>query len=91
MISFRVGQRDAKDLEQAFGGSYALSAFTDLANFEIIGKVAEAGQSREAFRGTTLPPSGNRYGGRENILERSRQRYARRRVDVEEKIRRWMA
>ena len=77
MISFRVGESDATMLERAFGHSYTLSEFTDLGNFEVLVKLLEQGGNREPFRATTLPPSGRLYGRRQNIIERSRQRYAK--------------
>jgi hypothetical protein len=90
MISFRVGESDAEALERTFGHSYTASEFTGLGNYEVLVKLLDRGQNREPFRATTLPPLGKNYGKRQNIIERSRQRYATPRGVVEEKIRRWM-
>jgi hypothetical protein len=90
LISFRVGDFDAETLERAFGNSYTADQFTGLGNFEVVAKLLDQGQSRESFRGVTLPPSGKTYGTRANITERSRQRYAKPRVAIDRKIERWL-
>jgi len=90
MISFRIGESDASALERAYGDSYTGSEFTGLGNFEVLVKLLDWGADREPFRATTLPPSGKMYGSRQNIIERSRQRYATPRGVVEDKIRRWL-
>lgn len=90
IVSFRVGHRDALALEQAFGGTWLASQFTSLGNFEVCAKLLADGQDREPFLGTTLPPIGKRYGRREKIIRRSREKYASRRTTVESKIKRWL-
>jgi hypothetical protein len=90
LICFRVGESDARILEREFGGSYSAGQFTSLANFEVLSKVLTDGRYGEPFRGSTLPPTGTRYGGKENLIARSRERYATSRQVIEEKIRRWM-
>jgi hypothetical protein len=77
-------------LEREFGDSYPAHQFTDLANYEVLVKLLEDGRYRQPFRGKTVPPSGRFIGRRDNLISRSRQRYATPRKLVEEKIRRWM-
>jgi hypothetical protein len=90
IVSFRVGQADAKILEREFDGAYAAKHFTSLANHEIVMKLLEHGQNHEPFSARTLPPCGERYGRRDSIIKFSRERYGRRRAVVEDKISRWL-
>ena len=89
LLSFRVGEADAAVLARQLG-EYPASALTSLANYEVCAKLLNGGQSGQSFLGRTLPPSGMRQGRRENIVRRSRQRYATTRRVVEEKLKRWM-
>jgi len=89
IVSFRVGHRDAKVLEQAFGEAYTASQFATLNNHEVYGKLLTGGQDCEPFLGRTQPPFGEKYGRSETIVRRSREKYTVRREVVESKIRRW--
>ena len=90
MLAFRVGHRDAKVLEQAFGETWRASQFTGLGNYEVCAKMLTDGQDREPFLGKTLPPEGKRHGRRERIIRRSREKYSMPRSDIERKINKWM-
>lgn len=90
LISFRVSEKDAQIFSREFGGVYPAEQFTDLANFEVLVKALDGGRHPEPFRGKTLPPAGKFHGRRENLIARSRQRYATPRKIVEDRIRRWM-
>jgi hypothetical protein len=90
IVGFRVGHRDAKVLEQAFGETYTASQFATLSNHEVYAKLLVYGQDREPFLGKTLPPCGKRHGRRETIVRRSQERYSTRRGDIERKIDLWM-
>jgi hypothetical protein len=90
MVAFRVGHRDAKVLEQAFGETWRASQFTGLGNYEVCAKLLADGQDGEPFLGKTLPPIGERHDRRGKIIRRSRQKYATHRKIVEDKIKRWL-
>jgi hypothetical protein len=90
IVAFRVGHRDAKQLELAFGETYRASQLTSLGNHEVCAKLLADGQDCEPFLGKTLPPLGERHGRRETIIRRSREKYARPRKTVENRIRRWL-
>ena len=90
LVSFRVGQRDAEVIEREFGDVYTASQFTRLGNYEVCAKLLANGQHSEPFMGKTLVPSGKRYGKRDNIIQRSREKYATPKSVVEERIRRWL-
>ncbi len=86
IVAFRAGQRDAELLEREYGGGYVASHFVGLGNHEVCAKLLH----REPFLGRTLPPAGERHGRRETIVRRSREKYAKQKKIVEERIRRWM-
>lgn len=90
LVAFRVGHRDAKALEDAFGSSYVASQFSGLSNREICAKILSDGKDIEPFIGRTLPPYGKRRGRREAIIRRSREKYSAPRAVVEERIARWL-
>lgn len=90
IISFRVGVSDAVALANEFGNGYAPEQFTDLSNHEILVKLSENGQTRQPFLGKTEAPNPVFYGHRENIIRLSRERYAARREDVEDRLHRWI-
>lgn len=90
IIAFRVGTADGSVLAREFGDGYDPSRFTELANHEVWVKLLEGGEHGEAFVGKTLPLQCRRYGRKETIIRRSREKYATRRERVEEKINRWM-
>ena len=90
VVGFRVGNHDAKVLEQIFGETYSAGQFSSLNNHEVYAKLLTQGQDAEPFLGKTLPPFGGRYGRRKTIIRRSREKYAARREIVEGKINRWL-
>lgn len=90
MISFRVGEHDARILSHEFGGEFVPGQFTGLGNFRILAKVLDAGEQRVPFRGQTAPPLDLPRHGRAGIIRCSRERFATRRDRVENKIHRWM-
>ena len=90
LISFRVGNADAEVLQREFGKSYALETFVGLDRFQVIARLSEDGQTREAVRAQTLPPIEHQVGKREKLIARSREKYAAKRTDVEAKIERWL-
>lgn len=90
LISFRIGYADAEVLHREFGEIYPVETFVGLNRFQVIARLSENGQTREAFRAQTLPPIEHQFGRRENLIARSREKYAAPRVDVEAKIDRWI-
>ena len=90
LISFRVGHYDAEVLQREFGEIYPVESFVSLDRFQIIARLSENGQTREAFQAQTLPPIEHQVGRREKLITRSRQKYAAPRKKVEAKIDRWL-
>jgi hypothetical protein len=90
LVAFRVGEQDAPVLARAFGGGNAPEQFSALSNHEVRVKLLSGGGYADPFHARTLPPSSTRYDRAENLIRRSRKRYALPRRIVEDKIRRWM-
>jgi hypothetical protein len=90
IVAFRVGHRDAKQLEYAFGENCRASQLTNLGNHEVCAKLLADGRDSEPFLGKTLPPQGKRHGRRQTIIFRSREKYSIRRITIEKKIGLWM-
>lgn len=91
LIAFRVGQSDARILEEEFGGNVKVGNLVSLGKYEIYARLLDHGRMREPFRGRTLAPiRGTASGRRETVLRRSRERYGRPREEVERKIERWL-
>jgi hypothetical protein len=90
LISFRVGEHDAGILAREFGNGYTPSAFSGLGNHHVVAKLLEKGGHVEPFFGRTLPPILPNHGRREQIVRRSREKYATPRHVVEGKLERWM-
>jgi hypothetical protein len=90
LLSFRVGESDAAILAREFGHAFAPEQFTDLANFNVLMRKIRSNEIAAPFHAITLPPSAVRYGRRDNLIRRSRERYTSPRAVVEDRIRRWM-
>jgi hypothetical protein len=91
ILSFRVGESDATMLAREFGNDFTTEHFTDLDNHVVCIKGLEDGRQRVPFVARTLPPVGNHYGCRENLIRRSRERFATPRAMVQDKIARWFS
>jgi DNA helicase HerA-like ATPase len=91
LIAFRVGQSDARILEDELGGDVKMGNLVSLGKHEIYARLLDRGRIREPFRGKTLPPiRGTATGRREAVIRQSRERYGRPRKEVERRIERWL-
>lgn len=90
LIAFRLGHSDAPILESEFGDAFIQSQFTELGRFEILVKHLQDGTTREPFRAKTFAPEEKPYGRTENMIRRSRERFATPRDLVETRINRWL-
>ena len=89
-IAFRVGSADAALLACEFDESYQAKHFTQLGRHEVCARLLDDGAYGEPINGLTLPPLDYHFGRRENIIRRSREKYATPRAVVEDKMRRWL-
>lgn len=89
LIAFRVGQADARILEDEFGGDAKMGNLVSLGKHEIYARLLDRGSLPQPFRGKTLPPIGAAAVARRAAITRqSRARYGRPRFEVEARINR---
>jgi hypothetical protein len=91
MISFRVGENDARILSREFGDTFVPAQFTSLGNFEVLAKTLQSGEQLTPFRAKTLPRLAFNGGRSEIIRRRSREKYAVNKHIVERKIGQWIS
>lgn len=90
IILFRIGAADAEDLESEFDPVFTPINMVNLTKYHIYLKLMINGVSSQPFSAVTLPPLALKTGSEEKVIKVSRERYATRREDIEEKITRWM-
>ena len=89
MVSFRIGAFDAEYLEKEFAPEFTATDLVNLDKYNAYIKLMINGVTSKPFSMQTIPPSPNLYGQAETVVRVSRERYGRRREEVEEKIARW--
>ena len=91
LVAFRVGQRDARIMEDEFGGGVKMGHLVSLGKYETYARLLDQGRAMEPFRCRTLPRVlGTSTERREAVIRQSRERYGRPREEVEAKITRWL-
>ncbi|MFA6136000.1 MAG: type IV secretion system DNA-binding domain-containing protein [Candidatus Paceibacterota bacterium] len=91
MIIFRVGAADAEFLEQEFDPEFNIQDMVNLPNYQIYLKLMSEGVTSRPFSAHTIAPLKlkDKVASTNEIIEESRQRYARPRKSVEDEINRW--
>lgn len=90
LISFRVGAKDAKLLEQEFEPEFSKDDLINLPNYHIYLRLMIDGVSSRPFSAVTLPPPEKpEKSHKDKIIKVSRERYCSPREEVERKIDRW--
>lgn len=91
MICFRVGAEDAERFEQEFSETFTANDFVNLQRGHIYLKLMIDGIASKPFSAVGIPPlsEDRRHGHMEKILKVSKERYARPREIIEDKISRW--
>ena len=91
LIAFRIGYADAEVIEKELGKTIPAAALADLDRYEAVVKLLEDGTNKTPFRARMLPPVENQIGHIDNLIARSRERFATPRRIVEDKLNRWIA
>ncbi len=86
IISFRVGADDAKYLAREFAPAFDEPDFVNLPNYHIYLKLMVNGVTSQPFSAVTLPLPETGVSKSDEIIDESRQRYARLRNEVEQEI-----
>jgi DNA helicase HerA-like ATPase len=91
LIAYRVGAADAEYLEKEFTPRFIQEDLVNLPKFQMYLKLLINGIVSEPFSAIGLPPLSEeeKTGGIEKVVKVSRERYARPRAMVEDKIARW--
>lgn len=91
LMCFRVGSADAEALETEFTPYFAPEDLVNLTKYDVYMKLMIDGVSSNPFSATTLPPLGGPFltKNQEKVIQVSRERYAKPRDVVEDKINRW--
>jgi len=89
IICFRVGATDAEALVKEFVPFFTEEDLVNLAKWQIYLKLMIDGVASTPFSANTLRPVDIDYGNREKIIRVSRERFAKPREVIEDKISRW--
>jgi hypothetical protein len=89
IVSFRVGAEDARILEQEFTPIFKVRDIINLAVREFYIKMSVRGHTRDAFSANTLDCVTPEANHEKQIIERSREIFAKPKKDVEEGLRKW--
>ena len=89
IVSFRVGGADSEILAKEFAPVFLEEDIVNLAKFNIILKLMINGVASQPFSAFSLGPLVEPTGSAEKVIRVSRERYAKKREVVEEKITRW--
>jgi type IV secretory pathway TraG/TraD family ATPase VirD4 len=86
LISFRVGNEDAKQLAEEFTPDFNKTDLVNLSNHNICLKLLIDGVTSKAFSADTLPPPARSLSFKRSIIKRSREKYGKPRKKVEQEI-----
>ncbi len=92
LVIFRIGAADAEFLEKEFFPTFTPEDLVNLSKFQVYLKLMIDGVTSEAFSANTLPPvevPSTEVGLKDKIIDVSRERYAKPREIVEDRIMRW--
>src|SRR3989338_8083134 len=91
LVVFRVGATDAEELVKEFTPVFTEEDLVNLAKYEFYIKLMIDGVSSDPFSARGLPPltEAEKTGNKDKVIKVSRERYAKQRLTVEDKITRW--
>ncbi len=89
LLAFRVGGPDAEVLEKEFEPAFVINDIINLPKYQILLKLMIDGVASQPFSAITMPPIGSPTGSEDKIIKVSRERYAKSRDVIEDKILRW--
>jgi len=86
LISFRVGPSDAPYLAKEFMPTFEETDLINLDRFHIYLKMSIQGITSPPFSAETLPPIKESFGFKKEVIQKSREKYARHLSKVEKEI-----
>jgi len=90
MITFRIGHTDAELLAKEFANTFVPGQYVELERFHTFIRLLENGTNSPPFSAVTMPALERRHSRRNNLIQRSRERYSSSRNQIEEKLRLWL-
>lgn len=89
IITFRVGSPDAQFMETEFGPHFLPEDLINIPKFNIYLKLLIDGVTSHPFSAATLPPIAQQTHSFDKIMKISRERYAKPKAEIEEKVLKW--
>ncbi len=89
IVTFRIGAADAEILEKEFSPTFTAEDLVNLTKYDTYMKLMIDGVSSTPFSASGLPPVTGPTDNRDKVIRVSRERYAKPKEIVEEKITRW--
>ncbi len=89
MVTFRVGGADAEMLVKELTPVFTEEDIVNLGKFQVFMKLMIDGVASSPFSAMTMPPIGTPTASAETVIRVSRERYAKQKSDIEDKIMRW--
>lgn len=89
IVSFRVGAADAEYLAQEFTPTFLQEDIVNLSKFHVFLKLMIDGVASMPFSAGTMPPIGHPTANLDKVIRVSRERYGKKRAEIEDKIARW--
>lgn len=89
IVTFRVGGADAEVLVKEFTPTFLEEDIVNLPKFQVLMKLMIDGVASQPFSAMTMRPIGSATGSMEKVIRVSRERYAKNRATIEDKIMRW--
>ncbi len=89
ILTFRIGGQDAEFLAKEFAPTFIEEDLVNLPKYQIYLKLMINGVASHPFSAMTMPPIGSPTGNAEKVIRVSRERYAKSRQLIEEKIMKW--
>jgi hypothetical protein len=88
-VTFRVGGGDAEILVKEFTPTFLEEDIVNLAKYQVFMKLMIDGVASQPFSASTMPPIGSATASAAKVIRVSRERYAKHRSEIEDKIMRW--
>ena len=89
IISFRVGGPDAEELAKEFTPTFLEEDIVNLGKYHVFLKLMIDGVASQPFSAMTMLPIGKSTDSKDKVIRVSRERYAKPREEIEDKITRW--
>lgn len=89
IITFRVGSPDAAWMETEFMPRFTPEDIINLPKYNVYLKLLIDGVTSQPFSAITLPPISQKTGSEQKVIKVSRERYAKPRAEIEQKVLQW--